>query len=279
MTFIRLKGFLMFLLLWPGWLGAQPWQPLQIAEQFVAPEGWPQMHSYLCCEAAGQAKRQTLGQQIPRQLRRRCQLLHQDSARAVVAVELRDSAAARNDFYLHFTRQGAGWKLEAVRSLAMTALGAPMLKMLTEMPADEVARYNQAHPAASRDFMVGNIRLWMGPDADIIRHFTQHRRDFERVVRLVRAGQYFAAPDSAAAELAANADPAIQALLQSLFISRLSRPGPDCGACLEFTIGGRVNSTVGLLYQPNAAAVPAMSPDGIMVMRPLGNGWYLFKTS
>ena len=44
--------------------------PLRIAEQFVAPAGWPEMKDYLCCEVAGQAKKQTLGQQIPRPARR-----------------------------------------------------------------------------------------------------------------------------------------------------------------------------------------------------------------
>ncbi|GAA3933182.1 hypothetical protein [Hymenobacter algoricola] len=257
-----------------------PIEPLQIAERFVAPEGWPQMRDYLCCEAAGQARRETLGQQIPARLRRHSELLHQDSARAVVAVELRDSTT-RNDFYLHFTREAAGWKLQAVRSLAMTALGAPMLKMLTEMPPAEVTRYNQAHPAANHAFAVGNIRLWVGADADIMRHFNRRRPDFQKVVRLLKAKQYFTAgPAGAAAdEQAANADPAVQALLQSLFISRVTRRDTSCGTCLEFVIGGRVDSTVGVLYQPDAAAVPAMSPDRLIVVRPLGNGWYLYKTS
>ena len=49
-------------------------EPLQIAEQFVAPAGWPNMKDYLCCEVAKQARHQTLGQQIPAGLRRVCQL-------------------------------------------------------------------------------------------------------------------------------------------------------------------------------------------------------------
>ncbi|GAA4011354.1 hypothetical protein GCM10022408_24720 [Hymenobacter fastidiosus] len=273
--------YLFLLLLWPRLPGVQPpTEPLQIAERFVAPEGWPEMKSYLCCEAARQAKRQTLGQQIPPRLQRRYQLLHQDSARAVVAVELHDSTS-RNDFYLHFAREAAGWKLQAVRSLAMTALGAPMLQMLTRMSAAEVASYNRAHPAADHAFTVGNIRLWMGADADIIRHFNRRQRDFQAVVRLVQAKQYFKTPaDSTAAnEQAANTDPAVRTRLQSLFISRISQRNTGCGTCLEFIIGGRVNSTVGLLYQPDATAVPAMTPNRIMVIKPLGNGWYLYKTS
>jgi len=73
---------------------APPLEPLQIAEQFVAPGGWEPMKSYLCCEAAGQAKAQTLGQQIPARVARTCQLVQQGTATAVVAVELRDSLAA-----------------------------------------------------------------------------------------------------------------------------------------------------------------------------------------
>jgi hypothetical protein len=52
-----------------------------------------------------------------------------------------------------------------------------------------------------------------------------------------------------------------------------------CGTCIEFLIGGRLSSTVGLLYEPNAAAVPAMDARRIIAIRPLGRGWYLYKTS
>ncbi|SHJ62725.1 hypothetical protein SAMN02745146_3573 [Hymenobacter daecheongensis DSM 21074] len=283
MSFISLTYFLLFLLAPPTAQPQPPIEPLQIAEQFVAPEGWPDMKSYLCCEAADQARRQTLGQQIPRALRRRCQLLRQDSARAVVAVELRDSTT-RNDFYLHFRREpAAGWKLQAVRSLAASGLSTPMLRLLTQMPPAEIARYNQAHPAADHAFTVGNLRLWMSADADIARHFSRRRRDFQQVVRLVQARPYFApsatADSAAAGEQAANADPAVRQLLRTLFISRVGRHDTGCGTCLEFIIGGTLHNSMGLLYQPDAAAVPAMSPAHIIVIRPLGQGWYLYKTT
>ncbi|MBO2009932.1 hypothetical protein [Hymenobacter negativus] len=256
-----------------------PLEPLRIAEQFVAPAGWPLMKDYLCCEVAGQAKDQTLGQQIPRPLRRTCQLVRQDSAMAVVAVELRDSAT-RRDFYLHFRREAGGWKLGAIRNLAMTHLGPPMVALLAAMPPAEVADYDRKHPDASHAFTVGNLRLWTSADAEIAAHFRKNRADFRKVLRLVQAGQYFATDTVAAArEQAANADPAVNALLHKLFLSRVTRRETDCTSCLEFVIGGKVSSTVGLLYQPDAAQLPAMSPDHLIVLKPLGDGWYLYKTT
>jgi hypothetical protein len=254
--------------------------PLRIAEQFVAPAGWPEMKDYLCCEVAGQAKKQTLGQQIPVRQRRRCELLQQDSATAVVAVELRDSAS-RRDFYLHFRHDSAGWKLGAIRSLAMTHLGPPMVALLTGLPKAEVADYDRKHPDASHAFTVGNLRLWTSSDADIAAHFRKHRTDFQKL--RVQASKFFpstpAGPAEPAAEQAANADPAVHALLRRLFLGRVTRRGTECGNCLAFVIGGKVNSSVGLLYQPEAAQLPAMSPNGLIVLRPLGEGWYLYKTS
>ncbi|MFC7667500.1 hypothetical protein ACFQT0_08955 [Hymenobacter humi] len=69
-----MKHFFLALCLWlpRAVLAFQPLEPLQIAEQFVAPAGWADMKAYLCCEAAGQAKRETLGQQIPARLQRSC---------------------------------------------------------------------------------------------------------------------------------------------------------------------------------------------------------------
>lgn len=261
-------------------LALAPLEPLQIAEQFVAPVAWPDMKSYLCCEVAQQAKRQTLGQQIPAGLRRVCQLLHQGPATAVVAVELRDSVS-RNDFYLHFSKEAGTWKLQAVRSLAMTKLGAPMLEILTAMPPAEVAQYDRKHPTADHAFTVGNLRLWTAADADIAAHFARNQADFEQALHLIKASGYFAAPadTSRTDERAANANPALREILQRLFISRVWQRDTGCGTCIEFLIGGRLSSTVGLLYEPNAAAVPAMDARRIIAIRPLGRGWYLYKTS
>ncbi len=276
----------LFLSLWLWLCGPlptpPPLAPLRIAEQFVAPAGWDGMKSYLCCEAAGQARSETLGQQIPARLQRVCQLVQQGPGTAVVAVELRDSVG-RSDFYLHFLKGVAGWKLQAIRSLAMTNLGPPMVELLAAMPPAEITEYDRKHPDASHVFTLGNLRLWTSPDAAIGAHFQRHRADFERAVRLVQAGRYFA-PASArtaeAAEQAANAAPAVRALLRQLFVGRVTHGGPTAaGRGLAFVIGGRTDSTVGLLYQPQPALLPVMHPDGLMVLRPLGGGWYLYKTA
>jgi len=277
-----MKYFLLLLGLWlPPALLAQPTlEPLQIAEQFVAPTGWPAMKGYLSGEVAKQAKRQSLGQQIPARLRRVCQLLDQGPATAVVAVELRDSVS-RNDFYLHFQQEDGRWKLQAVRSLAMTHLSAPMLQLLEGLPPAEVADYNLKHPDADHAFTIGNLRLWAAPDADIAAHFEQNRAAFEEVLRLVQAGRYFTAapgPASTAGEKAANGNPAVHALLRRLFLGQVARHDTGCTSCLEFVIGGRHSSTVGLLYQPPAAPRLPMHPNGLIALKPLGPGWYLYKT-
>ena len=276
----------LLLLLWLWKPGPSPTPPalapLQIAGQFMAPAGWLAMRNYLCCEAAGQAKRQTLGQQIPPRVQRSCQLVAQDSAAAVVAVELRDSTS-RRDFYLHFSKSTGAWKLSAVRNLAMTHLSRPMVSILTALPPAEVAQYDLKHPDAHHAFTVGNLRLWTSADADIAAHFQRNRTDFEAVLRLVQTGRYFEPPVPGAAapngEQAANADPAVHTLLRKLYLNHVTRRGTGCGSCLEFVIGGKVNSTVGLLYQPQPAQLPRMHPDRLIVLKPLGAGWYLYKTA
>ncbi|UOQ65978.1 hypothetical protein [Hymenobacter volaticus] len=259
-------------------VASPPLEPLQIAREFVDKDGWPEMKEHLCCEAEQQAKTQTLGQQIPARLQRSCQLLQQGASTAVVAVELRDSLS-RNDFYLHFAKEDDAWKLQAIRSLSMTQLGPPMLKLLTTMPPAEVAQYNQKHPDADHDFTVGNLKLWIGADADIIDHFTHHQTDFQKVLRLVQTRKYLSADTTAANEAAANTDPEVRTLLRKLYISRVTQQDTDCSSCIEFIIGGRIDNTVGLLYQPKAADVPKMNPDRLIVVRPIAKGWYLYKTT
>ncbi|TGE15811.1 hypothetical protein [Hymenobacter elongatus] len=272
-----MKYFFLFFILLTSLRGQarQALPPLEIAERFVAREGWPAMRDYLCCEAQQQARRQSLGQQIPGRMARACEVVQQTTTTAVVAVELRDSTGG-NDFYLHFVKE-ATWKLHSVRGLGMTSFGRQMLTVLEGLPPAEIARYNQTHPQAEYDFTVGNIRLWVGSDADIEAHFNQRQADFEKTVQLLQARNYFATP--AAGEAAANADPAINALLKSLYISRVTRKTADCDACFAFVIGGLIDNTVGLLYEPDASKVPAMNPQSLIVVKPLGKGWYLFKTT
>jgi hypothetical protein len=122
----------------------------------------------------------------------------------------------------------------------------------------------------------------VGSDADIIGHFNRHQAQFNEVVRLAQQGRYFPAELNEAAltgEKAANNDPAIKELLRGLYIRRLTRRDTGCSSCLEFIIGGVNNNTVGLLYQPNPAEVPDMNPKRIIVIKPLGDGWYLYKTT
>ncbi|KUG08323.1 hypothetical protein ASU33_09110 [Solirubrum puertoriconensis] len=259
---------------------AQAWapvQPLEIAKRFVAKGQWARMKSYLCCEVAQQARAQTLGQQIPANLERKCQLLQQDDASAVVAVELRDTASTA-DFYLHFVKEADDWKLQAVRGLSSTNLGQQMLQLMQGMPDAEVSRYNQTHPDADHTFTVENLKLWVGADARLIEHFNRNRAGFEGVVRTVQTRGYLAEPTQEA-EQQANTDPAIKTQLQQLYIRRLTRRITNCGSCLEFLIGGVTNDTVGFLYQPDPAEVPAMDPGRIIVIKPLGGGWYLYKTT
>ena len=279
-----MKRFLFLLWLCPlGHASASPpLNPLQIAKRFVARGGWSPLKNYLCCEAATQAKHQTLGQQIPAQMRRTCQLVQQGDTTAVVAVELSEPTA-RSDFYLHFSKRVDGWKLRAVRNLAMTHLGPPMVAILAAMSPDEVAQYDLKHPEANHAFTVGNLKLWTSTDADIAAHFLHYRPDFEEIVRLVQEGQYFSLIPTensvaVAGEQAANADPSIHTLLRKLYLARITRRTTGCSSCLEFVIGGKVNSTVGLLYQPQPAQLPPMHPDHLIVLKPLGNGWYLYKT-
>jgi hypothetical protein len=150
------------------------------------------------------------------------------------------------------------------------------------MPPAEVAEYDQKHPEADHAFTVGNLRLWTAADADIAAHFTRNKADFQELLRVVRAGKYFepTTPAFAAAfEQAANNQPVVRALLRKLFLARVTRRDTGCDTCLEFVIGGKLNSTVGLLYQSRPAALPAMSPEHLIVLKPLGNGWYLYKTT
>ena len=48
---------------------------------------------------------------------------------------------------------------------------------------------------------------------------------------------------------------------------------------LNFLIGGITDNSVGYLYIKNKKDVPKMNPARFIMIREIGDGWYLYKTT
>ena len=67
---------------------------------------------------------------------------------------------------------------------------------------------------------------------------------------------------------------------RKLFISSVDFGGYKFGGkCFNFLIGGILDNAVGFLFVKDKSDLPEMSERGIIMLREIGDGWYLYKTT
>lgn len=249
--------------------------PLSITENFFRFEGFAEKSKYLCCEAAEDfPPDSTFGQFIPKYISRNYEQLYVNNSTAVIAVELADSAK-KNDFYVYFKKDSI-WKIEAIRSLALSGIVEQTLAYLEKTPREELNAMNEKIYGKKNmpdiDFEIANSRLLLSSDKELIEHFKKNKKIFKDI-----AG-YYTDKGFIQNSTPAKDDAHLQKLLKEIFISHIG--ADDMGQvdiCL--TIGGMVDNTVGYFYQPDTMNVPKMDKAGYIMIRDLGEGWYLFKTT
>jgi len=68
-------------------------------------------------------------------------------------------------------------------------------------------------------------------------------------------------------------------LILKLLIRDLNDYKIFCADCLGFTVGGMIDNTVGYFYLEDKNKLPKMNTSRIIMIRKIGDGWYLYKTT
>jgi hypothetical protein len=66
---------------------------------------------------------------------------------------------------------------------------------------------------------------------------------------------------------------------QKIFISSISTGDFELGNGINFLIGGMLDNTVGYLYVKDKNDLPEMNSDSVIMIREIGDGWYIYKTT
>ncbi len=248
--------------------------PLQIVERYVSPDGFPNKLKFFCCELYGEwSADSTLGQHLPVRVQRTCEVIFQDTAHAMVAVWLHDTAISMDVYFYLIKKQN--WTIYAARSLVMKQSAKDALKDLDSIPEkDRGETYTKTHPH-TYSFEKKNLELWDNSDDVLAAHFNTHKKEFLQMQkRLVKKG--FTKSDS----LIVNAikDKKIKKIANEVLI-RGFEYDPRYSGCIFYLIGGIGDNTVGYLYQPDPKKIPLITEKHYIIIKPLGDGWYLFKTT
>jgi hypothetical protein len=264
-------------------VNAQTYEPLDLAKKIFAIESFPNLENYI----TGQYKGHPNGQDLKIDATTKFLLLSKTENKAIVAMTIWDSVGKGLDTYLHFEKDSI-WKVSAFRSLAMRGLMEQALLDLEKMTAQQVDEIIANSKKKKKDnfimftskddydFHLGNLKLTLELDENIIKHFLTNQLEFERIKNLA---ENQLEKDKKDKEIGIKLIENLKADYQKLFISSVSTVSYEFKNCINFLIGGMVDNSVGYIYVKNKKDLPEPSPSRIIMIREIGNGWYVYKTT
>lgn len=280
---VRITTLLTFFLLAVSTVYGQTFEPMELAKKIFGKDSLPDIKKYIAGEYEGRPN----GQDLQSGTVTKFTLLGQSKKTAVVAMSILDSLGKGFDTYLHFEKDSI-WKMTALRALALTGIieQAKMeLEKMTPQQIDEIiakAKVKKKDDYAvftSREdynFQLGNAKLTLELDENIAKHFLANRAEFERLKNLAlsQLGKK-KADEERTIKLIENAKSAYH----KLFISSVSTEGYGLGNGINFLIGGMIDNSVGYLYVKDKKDLPEMNAERVIMIREIGNGWYIYKTT
>ena len=121
-------------------------------------------------------------------------------------------------------------------------------------------------------FNVENMKLTICSDNDLKEHFYKNQDKFDALLDKVQNDSI-----SKTRTWRINKQSDFNLDMQKLLISDIS--DYNNSQLIVFKIGGMIDNSVGYFYCENTEDIPEMSDNRYIMIRELGKGWYLYKTT
>lgn len=261
----------------------QSYEPLDLAKKIFSKGGIKNLDNYVTDEYKGKPN----GKDLQKESTTKFILLEQKENKAVVAMTVLDSLEKGFDLYLYF-KKNPTWKMNAFRSLAMTGIIKQVkleLEKMTPQQVDNIiaeskekkqGNFSMFTTKEDYEFRLGNTKLILELDDNIIKHFLENQLEFEKLKNL--ALNQLEDKDLKT-EKSISLIESSKLDYQKLFVSSISTGGYELGNCINFLIGGMTDNTVGYIYVNNERDLPEMNSNRVIMIRKIGNGWYIYKTT
>lgn len=262
---------------------AQALEPVDLAKKIFGKDSLSNLDNYITGEYQGRPN----GRDLPEGTTTKFTLLGQTEKSAVVNMTIFDPTGKGVDTYLYFENDSR-WKMNAFRALAMTNIIEEIvleLEKIQPQQIDEIIKQSKKTTEEANvmftskedyDFQLGNARLTLELDENITKHFLKNRAEFERIKNgALKQLETEKVKKEWSIKLVENLKPDYQ----KLFISSISTGGYEIGNCINFLIGGILDNAVGYLFVKDKKNLPQMKPDAIIMIKEIGNGWYIYKTT
>lgn len=279
----RISRILTILILTVTTAYGQTYEPLDLAKMVFSKDNLANLDNYFTGEYKGRPN----GQDIQKGSTTKFTLLGQTEKTSVVAMTILDSLGKGLDTYLHFEKDTV-WKMSAFRALAMTGIIEQVkieLEKMTPQQVDDIitkskkkkkVEYAMLKSREDYNYLLGNTRLTLELDDNIAKHFLTNKAEFERLKNLALKQQE---NEKVNQERSIKLIENFKADYQKIFISSVSTGGYELGNCINFLIGGMVDNSVGYIYVKDKKDLPEMNSNRVIMLREIGNGWYIYKTT
>lgn len=256
--------------------------PLTLAKMIFSRQKFADLDKHVTGEYNGRPN----GTDLPKTANTVFELLDQNDKTAVVAMTIVDSAGNAFDTYLHFVNESV-WKVTAFRALALTGLYGEIIdnyEKMTKSQRDSLNLFQEkviefpgySYKPKSIDWTVKNARLVLSSDKDLIDYFIMNKEKFETLKDgLLEKG--ILQGNKRLEEL--EDSKVFRDQIDALLIDNVGRSIFGSPENLEFVIGGMTDNSVGYMFVKNKKNKPTMTPNSFIMIREIGNGWYLFKTT
>ncbi|WP_218079327.1 hypothetical protein [Anthocerotibacter panamensis] len=255
-------------------LGLSPGEPLWVVANLFKASGFTQKNQYLCCEQETEKNSPTTwGEAIPAQVKREYLTLFQDQEEAVIqAVFTYENSMV--DYYVYLRRSDS-WKVQAVRTFAGSGIIRNLVEQLEKLSTQQRNRFFVQIPGEDYQFTLNNARLIISSDRQLIDYLQQKKSSFIQLLKEAKSVEaklsYIQNQTSIFSEKIHR-----QRLKLALQDVELRRHFPGC---YFFIVGRTADDTVGYIFTQNPQVLPKIDKDLFIVVRAIGGGWYLFKTT
>lgn len=256
---------------------SQNYEPIELAKKLFQTD-FPEVKDYSKDEFDGHPNKSDLGKNTNLSFK----TLNQNEKNAVVNVTVTDSLGKGFDSYLHFEKDKT-WMITAFRGLAQTGILQQMLQEFDKMSDKDIDKFLEVEKKlktgkfqSKEEFklLVENTRLTLELDDNIIKHFVDNKEKF--LLLKDKIEQYKNAnPNLKSKEISSHFDKE----LKELYLNSFGNFYLPCADCFIFTIGGMIDNTVGYFYENDKTKIPETNPGRVIMIREIGDGWYIFKTT
>lgn len=277
-------------------LRAQSLEPVQIAEKFFSKDT-AGISAYLCCEMLREEEPDTLTSE-EKVLKKRAddslrismgipsiqnpvisvERVQQGEYSAIVSVNLAEDTLSQ-DYYLYFTNYN-GWKIEGIRSLSLPGFVYMLLKEARNITEEEKLSFSEIgieYDALEQS--IKEITLLLKSDKALIKHFEDNREKFmlflSEAKRLIPSNSQYSISRN-------DSIPSLDSYGRELIISYIEKDhcsNTKISGAVSLVIGGVLDNTAGYMYLEDPVNLPEINKSGIIILKPMGGGWYLFKTT